>query len=263
MKPNENSIFIITAVLVFTVFICSPLSFCKGCECYKNKVVLLGLSGLAIISIGGVVYNAFLHPFTADSDENKEKLSHEVKALYHLSEIQEKKYNEVPTIASHNSFTYPDNELGWFLQPAFHQNQILNTIQQLDLGVRTFLIDVETNKDSDASITFSHAGVSFKKEWSVFLKEIRDFLFNNPNEIITLHLESSVENYSKIMRDITTAKLNDYIYTVADNSMDWDTVGQMIKNNKRLLIFSDANDDCGPGIMNARYYVLENHYERE
>lgn len=95
------------------------------------------------------------------------------------------------------------------------------------------------------------------------MSDIKKFLVNNENEIITLVLESSIGNHDKIMRDIYKAGFkDDDIYVPKDESVDWDTRQQMINDNRRLLIFSDNNADVGPKIMST-YRILENHYDAE
>ena len=196
-------------------------------------------------------------------DNNSTSTTKALKTLYSNPD-QNLEYNEYFTLGSHNSFSYPDDNLEKSIQSILAQNQIMNFTQQLEFGVRAFFVDIYWRKPED-TIKFSHGykgmTLAFTKDWTDFLTEINTFLTSNQNEIITIHLESYVKNHSRIMEDIVKTGLTNYLYVVDENVEHWDTIDKMINDNKRLLIFSDANEDYGPGIMNTRYYVLENNYK--
>ena len=250
------------AIVIAGLFILLANSQIKA-HWINKKVVLLSASTSALMSVVWMI----LKPYKSSVPVYNKNLLTGLENFYNDPEVNAKKYDEVPTVASHNSFSYPDKNIEFLsLQTAILQNQILNIKEQLDFGVRTFFIDVYTDKkDPHAPIKFSHGSGghtrAFTRRWEFFLEDINHFLSSTPNEIITLHLESYVENYDKIMRDLCAARLDTYLYFAAKSSTDWDTREQMIKNNQRLLVFSDANKDCGPGIMNTRDYVIENHYK--
>src|SRR3990170_4298300 len=73
-------------------------------------------------------------------------------------------YDKAYTLSSHNSFTYPEkNNKEWsiLMETVLLQNQVLDTKQQLEFGVRTFLIDIRIfNEDSGEVIKFSHEEIS-------------------------------------------------------------------------------------------------------
>lgn len=264
MKLNKKIIFLIG--ILFVIFTSQINASCYDKIC--NKYVGGGAS-IVVALVGSVVYYIFYIPYHMQTPTTGSYLSNALKNAYGDPLTNAKAYDEVPTIASHNSFTFPDETIQT-LSPksALFQNQILNVTQQLEFGVRTFLIDIYTDReDPNAPIEFSHAAggrtLSFTRDWIPFLEEIRDFLIENPNEIVTLHLESYVGNYSKIMRDMRNTTLSNYAYIVPRGSTNWDTRDRMIRNNRRLLIFSDAQGDFGSGIMNTRDHILENHYDEE
>ena len=142
-----------------------------------------------------------------------------------------KRYNEVAYLTTHNAFNSKQDS---FLFP----NQKSNIIQQLNNGVRGLMIDVY---DDNGSIVVYHAYKFLgHKPLSIYLNDIKYFLDNNPNEIITIILESYTTS-NAIENEITQVGLLKYLHTQDVNSL-WPKLQTMIDSNKRLVILSDKND---------------------
>ena len=73
---------------------------------------------------------------------------------------------------------------------------------------------------------------------SDIFNDIKTFLDNNPNEIITIILECYV-TANDIEDVVNQSGLSNYLYT--HNSV-WPTLQNMIDNDNRLVIFSDVDD---------------------
>jgi hypothetical protein len=199
----------------------------------------------------------------------------------------DKQYDEVCWLTSHNSFAYYDS----LISNAFiARNQWLNIIDQLKYSVRGFMIDLYyKNDDPKNTIIIAHRLQPepaiwnrryFKQDFSnPFLKSIKEWLNNNSQDIITIHLESYIRNYKKIMKEINNAGLSAYLFdlyeyngvvkkeesTCINNSwfswldetnleprkLIWPTLGEMREKNKRLVVFSDKREDVGYGIMHT------------
>ena len=71
---------------------------------------------------------------------------------------------------------------------------------------------------------------------SDIFNDIKTFLDNNPNEVVTIILECYV-TANNIEDEINQAGLSNYLYTHNSNA-GWPTLQNMINNNNRLVYFS-------------------------
>jgi len=164
-------------------------------------------------------------------------------------------YTDVTWLTSHNSFAYKNGSFKKQLAP----NQVLTIEQQLQVGVRSFMIDLHYD-GSGKNVVIGHEDyLLFEQPFLPFLDTIRIWLDNNKNDIITIHLESYIRDHKKIMDILRTANLDKYLFDLKTNANRWPTIGEMKKTNKRLVIFSDKTQDTGFGIMSA-YEYMETQY---
>jgi len=160
-----------------------------------------------------------------------------------------KTYNEVSYLTTHNAFN--SNEDG-LLFP----NQTYNITSQLNDGVRGLMIDVYNHF---GTLTAYHSIFALGTiPLSDIFHDIKIFLDNNPNEIITIILECYV-TANEIESEINQSGLSNYLYS--HNSI-WPTLQNMINNDNRLVIFSDVDD---ASISQNWYhyiwdYVVETNY---
>jgi hypothetical protein len=144
-----------------------------------------------------------------------------------------KKYNEVAYLTTHNSF---NSEQDGFSFP----NQNNNIATQLDDGVRGLMIDVY----DDNGTTVVYHGFSFlgSEPLSTYLNDIKSFLDNNPNEIITIIFQNDTSvSANAIENDFNQAGLTNYLHTQNIFSQ-WPTLQTMINTNKRLVVFNEVNN---------------------
>ena len=91
---------------------------------------------------------------------------------------------------------------------------------------------------------------------------IREFLENNPSEIITIFLENYIKDRAIIDGSFKTAGLEEFI--LAPSQWDplehdgWPTIEWMQKNNKRLLIFNSIEKT--ELAYNQWEHVIENQW---
>jgi hypothetical protein len=93
---------------------------------------------------------------------------------------------------------------------------------------------------------------------SDIFNDIKTFLDNNPNEIVTIILECYV-TANDIEDEINQSGLSNYLYT---HNTTWPTLQNMIDNDNRLVIFSDV-DDASSSQDWYHYvweYAVETHY---
>lgn len=149
------------------------------------------------------------------------------------------------------------------------------------------------NDDPHNSIILAHkndltGGKNYVQKFTFpFLSTIKNWLDDpeHENDIITIHLESYVRSYKKIIYEldavdakdedkISKPKLKSYLFDLCEyngakakegsaecyssagkpldpQKLQWPTLGEMRKSNKRLVIFSDKAEDAGYGIMHV------------
>ena len=162
-----------------------------------------------------------------------------------------KQYNEVAYLTTHNAFNSDEDGL-------LFPNQTYNIASQLNDGVRGLMIDV-----------YNHLGVTTAYH-TLFplgtiplinlLNDIKSFLDNNPNEIVTILLECNT-SANDIENVVNQSGLSSYLYT-HNNSIGWPTLQNMINNNNRLVIFTDVNDASSSQLWYHYVwdYAVETHY---
>jgi len=160
-----------------------------------------------------------------------------------------KQYNEVAYLTTHNAFNSDEDGL-------FFPNQTYNIASQLNDGVRGLMIDVYNHFGTPTAYhsVFALGTIPL----SDIFNDIKIFLDNNPNEIITIILECYV-TANDIEDEINQSGLSNYLY--AHNSA-WPTLQNMIDYDNRLIIFSDVDDASSS--QNWYHYVwdyaVETHY---
>ena len=160
-----------------------------------------------------------------------------------------KQYNEVAYLTTHNAFNSDEDGL-------LFPNQSNNIASQLNDGVRGLMIDVY---DHFGTPTAYHSVFALGTiPLSDILNDIKTFLDNNPNEIVTIILECYV-TANDIEDEINQSGLSSYLYT---HNTVWPTLQNMIDNDNRLVIFTDVDDASSS--QNWYHYVwdyaVETHY---
>ena len=162
-----------------------------------------------------------------------------------------KQYKEVAYLTTHNAFNSDEDGL-------LFPNQSYNIASQLNDGVRGLMIDV-----------YNHLGTPTAYH-SVFMlgtiplsnifNDIKTFLDNNPNEVVTIILECYV-TANEIESEINQSGLTNYLYT-HNNSIVWPTLQNMIDNDSRLVIFTDEDDASSSQnwYHHVWDYAVETHY---
>ena len=147
------------------------------------------------------------------------------------NDLCNKRYNEVAYLTTHNAFNSKQDR---YLFP----NQKSNIAEQLNNGVRALMIDVYD--DNGSTVVYHAYKFLGSQPLSVYLNDIKYFLDNNPNEILTLILETYTSS-NAIENEINKVGLLKYLHTQDVNSL-WPKLQTMIDSNKRLVILSDKND---------------------
>lgn len=162
-----------------------------------------------------------------------------------------KPYNEVSFLTTHNAFNCTNNNYNF-------PNQHLTITEQLNLGVRGFMIDVY---DYFGTVSVYHGSFLLGSEpLSDILQEFESFSTANPNEVITIILECNVSS-STIETEFSNAGLLSKLYAHSVGSQ-WPTLQQLIDDGKNIVLFSDQ-DDALPSQPWYNYMwtnMVETHY---
>jgi hypothetical protein len=162
-----------------------------------------------------------------------------------------KQYNEVAYLTTHNAFNTDEDGL-------LFPNQTYNIASQLNDGVRGLMIDVYYHFGTPTA--YHSVFMLGTIPLSDIFDDIKTFLDNNPNEVVTIILECYV-TANDIENEINQSGLSSYLYT-HNNSIGWPTLQNMIDNDNRLIIFTDEDDASSS--QNWYHYVwdyaVETHY---
>jgi len=142
-----------------------------------------------------------------------------------------KKYDEVAYVTTHNAF---NSSQGNFNLP----NQNLDITGQLNIGVRAFMLDVYNWFGN--TVVYHGSAVLGTSPFEDELTKIKDFLDNNPNEIVTVILECYV-SANDVEDEMNQSGLMNYVYEHQLGTA-WPTLQTMIDNNTRCVVFSDVDD---------------------
>ncbi|ANZ35776.1 hypothetical protein BBK82_06440 [Lentzea guizhouensis] len=176
---------------------------------------------------------------------------------------QDPRLDQMTFLTAHNA--YANGVDGGFAPPFVNlaKNQTRGIVQQMNDGVRGFMLDIHQTPDGAILCHNSCTLVSRPVALNVDLQRMVDFLKNNRQEIITVFLEDYVDatTFRNELRKVNG--LNDVLYRaegVKENG--WPTRSQLQSTNKRLIIFTDHGKDGreDTGVLYQRDWTVENYW---
>lgn len=141
----------------------------------------------------------------------------------------ERPYDTVVFPGTHNSVAATQNGFS-----AINANQTNPIADQLADGIRVLLLDVTYDGDETA-LCHGPCALGSRPHVEV-LAEIRTFLVENPNEILTIIYQDSVTP-ADIAADFDETELLDLVYTHQDDA--WPTLAEMIEADTRLVVTAE------------------------
>ncbi|CAM6103997.1 unnamed protein product [Calypogeia fissa] len=183
-----------------------------------------------------------------------------------LTTISSLPYNKVSWLTTHNSYAIVGAPLLTGARITF-ENQEDSVTSQLNNGVRALMLDTYDFLN-DVWLCHSFGGVcynftSFEPLLNTLI-EIQTFLAANPTEIVTIFLEDYVTAPNGLTNVFKAANLTQYWFPVASMPVGgaaWPTIGTMIQNNWRLLVFTSIRSkQATEGIAYQWAYMNENQY---
>ncbi|KAJ5129282.1 uncharacterized protein N7515_005321 [Penicillium bovifimosum] len=172
-----------------------------------------------------------------------------------------KSYGEITHLGAHDSPFVRDETTGNSLAG----DQYYDTLTQLSAGVR--LVTAQVHKDNSqwrlCHSTCSLLDAGRLRDW---LKDIKGWLDDNPNEVVTILLVNSDNaSASDLNTEFTSANITDYAYEPEGNTAPktWPTLQTMIDTGKRLVVFVAPidTDSAHPYLLNEWTYIWENPYD--
>jgi hypothetical protein len=183
------------------------------------------------------------------------------------TQAPELKYNQVSWLAPHNSYasTYPlsgklENQFNYY-----YAQQLFSLEQLLNIGCRVLDLDTHENTEGlfekegykKGEVYHAHQNLILDRllrgkltpprTFTSSLEMIKRFLEENPQEIVTLTFENYVEANKFDQTVLSVPGLEKFILKPEDwnpqKQNGWPTLGWMVKNNKRLVLFMETGEE--------------------
>ncbi len=197
------------------------------------------------------------------------------------AELCNRRYDQVVFPESHNAMSASD--LGWL-----GANQDVPMPDQLASGVRVLHIDTRYWETPEVTASFAStlppdlaevvlaaAAASNPVKPGVWLchslcrlgatkletglRQVADFMRNNPNEIVTLDIEDKASPADTVAV-FQRSGLARYVYTPGDPRQPWPTLGQMINSGRRVVVFAENHGGTPRWYAPLYQYAMETPY---
>lgn len=164
-----------------------------------------------------------------------------------------RRFNEVAYATTHNAMSNAEDQ---FQAP----NQHYAVTRQLQDGVRALMLDIHVYQNE---VYLCHEDCQFlgRKLLLDGLAEIRTFLHDHPNEIVSIIFESyvSAEQTAAVFQQ---AGLLPFLHAQPRNQ-PWPTLAEMIDSGRRLVVFSDTGAAPIAWYHHVWNYAFETPYSFE
>jgi hypothetical protein len=172
-----------------------------------------------------------------------------------------RQYNNITHLGAHDSPFLRDSTT----QYSTSGNQFYNSTVQLEAGVRLLTAQVHS-KDSEWHLCHSSCDLLDVGTLSSWLSEVKTFMDDNPNEVVTILLVNSDEaTASDLAAEYEAAGVDSYSYvpSSASATTTWPTLQELISSNTRLVNFVASLDDntAASYLLDEFTYVFENSYQ--
>ena len=194
-------------------------------------------------------YNILLLAFVLTISCKKESANADYECKKH-TEFNSKKYDEVCFVMTHNAMN--NTEKGFTLP-----NQTYSVTNQLNSCVRGLMIDTYDGTDGVA-LTYHALPALGQQKLVDVLKEVKDFLNANRDEVVTIIFENNGSN-AQLLKAIDSIGLDQLCYIKSGST--WPTLQAMIDTNKRLVCFAERSKSPGAAyLMYAWSTIFDTKY---
>ncbi|KAL2007895.1 hypothetical protein VTN00DRAFT_7877 [Thermoascus crustaceus] len=177
------------------------------------------------------------------------------------AEYCNRRYSNVSLIGAHDS---P------FVGPLPQQNQNIEVTAQLNFGIR-FLQGQTHQHPENGKLELCHTSCLLEDAGSLedFLRTVKTWMDNNPNEVITLLLTNGDSlPVSRFNQAFTSSGIKPYAFVPPSNLKAlpmnaWPTLKELIDSGTRLVVFLDYGADVTtvPYILDEFAYFFETPYD--
>jgi len=192
-------------------------------------------------------------------------LAQTTQACNNSPELCSRQYNNITHLGAHDSPFLRDSSTTW----STSGNQFYNSTVQLQAGVRLLTAQVHS-ENGTWRLCHSSCDLLDAGTLSNWLGEIKDFMDDNPNEVVTVLLvNSDGASASDLAGEYKAAGVDSYSYVPSSSSASassttWPTLQSLIASNTRLVNFVaslDGGNSAAPYLLDEFTYVFENSYE--
>lgn len=176
------------------------------------------------------------------------------QACNNYVEFCQRKYSNITEVCAHNS--------PFHVKGSLSSNQLYDVITQLDDGIRMLEGQIHM---LDGVLHYCHTACFLLDGGTVesYFKKISDWLQNHPFEVVTILIANGDGSpVTDLVNPIENSGLNQYVYIPPKIPMtlnDWPTLGELIKENHRVIILIDygANQKEIPYILDQYSQLWE------
>ena len=184
------------------------------------------------------------------------------------NEIYDRKYDQVCWLAAHNAFA--SLKYRWI-----YNQQSITYDDMFNMGVRGFLIDVHWNNYGSScngtksrELALMHSSNKFLNvvaqrqgpppKFTTFLEKLKEWLYQYPNDIITVFLESYTgkDGKDEMKKLFKEYDIWDDLY-IHEFGEEWPTIGDLIEDDTRLIIFTNNYQEP----FNHKNQIVANHWD--
>ena len=161
----------------------------------------------------------------------------------------DKRYDELSYLVTHNAMSTSEDR--WFFP-----NQGRGLIAQLNDGVRGLSWDIY---DHDQEVYLCHGYCWLGKRKLIHdLVELKDWLDDNPREIVSIFFESYVGK-KPVVELFEQSGMIDYVHHQA-LEQDWPSIIDMIDSGKRVVVFTSREGGSDDWYHDAWRYVWDTDF---
>lgn len=191
--------------------------------------------------------------------------SRQTTACNNSPDLCSKSYSSITHLGAHDSPFVRDASTGY----STSGNQYYNSTVQLDSGVRLLSAQVHEN-NGDWHLCHSSCDLLDAGLLSDWLKDIKEWIDNNPNEVVTVLLVNSDKaTSSELHAEFTEAEITSLAYKPTSTTSpptSWPTLQQLINAKTRLLVFVASLDPASitteqSYLMDEFTFMFENPFE--
>ena len=155
----------------------------------------------------------------------------EIQECNGLKDLCDRKLHEVSFLRTHNANASEEREYS-----PFAMNHFFAIPTQLKDGVRALNLDLY---DYEGELLFCHGYCDLGSQPAdELVREILDFLSDNPNEVLVIDLQDESNGRSAE----AFLSLENHLYARNVDLDSWPTLGELIQDEKRVLLFGSPTE---------------------